>query len=141
MPLTLSIPAIAVTLVFLAVLFGVPESVPLPGRRLDVVGFSLLPIGLLLITSGLAFLRLNGLEAWWVTILIVLGMLFFVPFGPYKLKRNDPQSTSECRGGYPTVWIICGVGALVADVLLFFVPKLAFADSADELPARATAWE
>lgn len=43
--LTLAIPAIAVTLVFFAVLFGVPESTPLPGRRLDVVGFGMLTMG------------------------------------------------------------------------------------------------
>ncbi len=89
-PLTLAIPAIAVALVFFAVLFGVPESTPLPGRRLDVVGFSLLTIGLLLVTSGLTFLRLNGLDAWWVYILIVLGLLVFVPFGLYELKQDDP---------------------------------------------------
>ena len=67
-PLTLAIPAIAVTLVFFAVLFGVPESIPLPGQRLDVVGFSMLTIGMLLVTSGLSFLRLNGLDAWGVHI-------------------------------------------------------------------------
>ena len=27
------------------------------------------------------------------------------------------------------VWAVCGGGALVAAVLLFFVPKLAFADT------------
>jgi MFS family permease len=32
-------------------------------------------------------------------------------------------------GGYLTVFTICGCGALVAAVLLFLVPKLAFADS------------
>jgi hypothetical protein len=31
-----------------------------------------------------------------------------------------------------TVWIICGVGALVAAVLLFLVPKLAFADVVED---------
>ncbi|HEX3680526.1 MAG TPA: MFS transporter, partial [Galbitalea sp.] len=36
-------------------------------------------------------------------------------------------------GGYLTVFTICGCGALVAALLLFLVPKLAFADSlADE---------
>ncbi len=59
-PLTLMIPAIAVTLVFFAILFGVPESQPLPGRSLDAGGFVLLTIGLLLITGGLAFLRIGG---------------------------------------------------------------------------------
>jgi hypothetical protein len=33
-----------------------------------------------------------------------------------------------------TVWIICGAGALLAAILLFFVPKLAFADAAPTLP-------
>ena len=32
-------------------------------------------------------------------------------------------------GGYLTVFTICGCGALVAALLLFLVPKLAFADS------------
>jgi hypothetical protein len=41
-------------------------------------------------------------------------------------------STASSLSGYLTVWIICGVGALVAAVLLFLVPKLAFADVADE---------
>ncbi len=49
-------------------------------------------------------------------------------------------STASSLSGYMTVWIICGVGALVAAVLLFFVPKLAFADvedvPAEDLPVR-----
>jgi MFS family permease len=32
-------------------------------------------------------------------------------------------------GSYLAVWAICGVGALVAAVLLFFVPRLAFGDA------------
>src|SRR5690606_39707875 len=55
--LTLFVPAVAVTLVFFAILFGVPESEPLPGRSLDVVGFVLLSLGLIVITAGLALLR------------------------------------------------------------------------------------
>jgi len=43
-------------------------------------------------------------------------------------------STASNLSGYLTVWAMCGIGALVAAVLLFFVPKLAFADVADELP-------
>jgi len=48
-------------------------------------------------------------------------------------------STASSLSGYLTVWIICGVGALVAAVLLFFVPRLAFADITDESPTSATA--
>ena len=38
-----------------------------------------------------------------------------------------------------TVFAICGVGALVAAVLLFFVPKLAFADVEEALLEEQTA--
>jgi hypothetical protein len=78
MPLELAVPAFAVSLVYFTVLFGVPEPIPLPGRRRDVVGFGQCIIGLILITSGLAFLRLEGLEglealeSWWVYLLRVL---------------------------------------------------------------------
>ncbi|MDM4764164.1 MFS transporter [Galbitalea sp. SE-J8] len=37
--------------------------------------------------------------------------------------------TAASFSGYLTTWVICGVGALAAAVLLFFVPKLAFADA------------
>jgi MFS family permease len=88
--LTLMIPAIAVTLVFFAVLFGVPESQPLPGRTLDAGGFVLLTIGLLLITGGLAFLRMAGPGAWWVYVMMAAGVLVFVPWTLYELRQKDP---------------------------------------------------
>lgn len=88
--LTLIVPAIAVTLVFFAILFGVPESEPVPGRRLDVVGFTILTLGLLLITSGLTFLRINGVGTWWVWALIAVGALTFIPFGRWELRQDDP---------------------------------------------------
>ncbi|MGH1547917.1 MFS transporter [Leifsonia poae] len=87
---TLMVPAVAVSLVFFAILFGVPESEPVPGRTLDGIGFSLLALGLLLITSGLTFLRLNGVGTWWVWGLILLGVLAFIPFGRWELKQADP---------------------------------------------------
>jgi hypothetical protein len=59
-PVTLAVPAVCVSLVFFAILFGVPESQPIPGRKLDGGGFVLLTMALLFITGGLTFLRLNG---------------------------------------------------------------------------------
>ena len=38
-------------------------------------------------------------------------------------------STAASLAGYMVVWAVCGLGALAAAVLLFFVPKLAFADA------------
>ncbi|NQX12795.1 MFS transporter [Microbacteriaceae bacterium VKM Ac-2855] len=87
---TLIAPAVAVTLVFFAILFGVPESERLPGRSLDLTGFVLLALSLLLITGGLSFLRLNGPETWWVWLLVAAGILLLVPFGRYELKQRDP---------------------------------------------------
>ncbi|WP_372508506.1 MFS transporter [Salinibacterium sedimenticola] len=89
-PPTLMVPAIAVTLVFFIILFGVPESEPLPGRSLDWAGFSILTIGLLLITSGLTFLKFNGPQTWWVWVVIALGVLTFVPFTRFELRQKDP---------------------------------------------------
>lgn len=89
-PATLAVPAACVTLVFFAILFGVPESRPLPGRRLDLGGFTILTVGLLLITSGLTFLRINGPETWWVWALVVAGVATFVPFGFFELRQKDP---------------------------------------------------
>ena len=83
------VPAVAVTLVFFVILFGVPESEPLPGRSLDWVGFSILTIALLLITSGLTFLKFNDTE-WWPWALIVAGILAFWPFVAFELRQKDP---------------------------------------------------
>jgi MFS family permease len=88
--LTLMVPAIAVTLVFFAVLFGVPESEPLPGRSLDPLGFIVLTLGLLLITGGLVFLRISGPGAWWVYVVMAVGVLVFVPWTFYELRQKDP---------------------------------------------------
>ena len=88
--LTLMIPAIIVTLAFFAILFGVPESEPTPNRSLDFVGFILLSFALLLTTSSLTFLRLNGPETWWVWVIMAAGLLSFIPFGRWVLGRDDP---------------------------------------------------
>ena len=37
--------------------------------------------------------------------------------------------TAGSFAGYVTVWLVCGVTAAVAAVLLAFVPKLAFSDA------------
>ncbi|AYF98752.1 MFS transporter [Protaetiibacter intestinalis] len=90
--LTLFVPAVAVTLVFFAILFGVPESEPLPGRSLDLVGFGILTLGLIVITSGLVLLRedagMMGLLG--VVGLIAAGLAILVGFGFWVLRRPDP---------------------------------------------------
>jgi MFS family permease len=115
--LTLMIPAIAVTLVFFAILFGVPESTPVPGRTLDVNGFVILTIALLLITAGLTFLRLNGPGAWWCYLLIVLGVLVFIPFARYERRQEDPAIDLRVLM-QPNMWPVQLTAGLVGISLL-----------------------
>lgn len=114
---TLTVPAVAVTLVFFAILFGVPESEPVPGRTLDGVGFTLLTLALLLITSGLTFLRINGVGTWWVWALIVLGVLAFIPFGRWELKQGDPAIDLRVMR-QPNMWPVQLTAGLVGISLL-----------------------
>ena len=115
--LTLMVPAVAVTLVFFAILFGVPESEPVAGRTLDGIGFSLLALGLLLITSGLTFLRLNGAGTWWVWALILLGVLAFIPFGRWELRQKDPAIDLRVLR-QPAMWPVQLTAGLIGISLL-----------------------
>lgn len=88
--LTLMIPAVAVTLCFFVVLFGVPESESRTGGRLDLMGLTLLSTGLLLITAGLTFMRINGPGTWWAWSAVVLGIAALLPFTRHELGHKDP---------------------------------------------------
>ncbi len=116
-PLTLILPAIAVTLVFFAILFGVPESEPLPGRTLDPIGFVLLTLGLLLITGGLAFLRIAGPGAWWVWAMMVVGVLVFIPWTFFELRQKDPAVDIRVFR-QPNMWPVQITAGLVGISLL-----------------------
>ena len=115
--LTLLIPAIAVTLIFFVILFGVPESEPLPGRSLDSMGFAILAVGLLLITSGLTFLRLNGPGFIWTWVLIVVGILAFIWFARFELKQDDPAIDIRVLR-QPSMWPVQATAFLIGISLL-----------------------
>jgi len=115
--LTLIIPAIATTLVFFAVLFGVPESTPEPGRSLDAIGFTGLSIALLLITGGLTFLKLNGVDTWWAWALIAIGVLSFLPWGRYELRQRDPAIDLRVLG-QRNMWPVQLTAGLVGVAIL-----------------------
>jgi MFS family permease len=115
--LTLTVPAIAVTLVFFAIFFGVPESQPLPGRSLDGRGFVLLTAGLLLVTAGLAFLRIAGPGAWWVYAMMAAGVLVFIPWTRFELRRPDPAIDIRVFR-QPNMWPVQITAGLVGISLL-----------------------
>ncbi|MBX3194533.1 MAG: MFS transporter [Microbacteriaceae bacterium] len=126
--LTLFGPAIAVTLVFFAVLFGVPESEPIPGRRLDLGGVILLSLSLLFITSGLAYLRLEASP--WITVgLIALGLALLIPFGRRELAHPDPFIDLRVLAR-PTMWpVILTAGLFGISVLGAQIPLSTYAST------------
>jgi predicted MFS family arabinose efflux permease len=111
------VPAIAVTLVFFVILFGVPESTPLPDRSLDWVGFSILTVGLLMITSGLSLLKINPIDTWWVWALIAAGVLAFIPFTRYELRQKDPAIDLRVLA-QPNMWPVQLTAGLIGISLL-----------------------
>lgn len=113
---TMMVPAIAVSLVFFVILFGVPESESLPDRSLDWVGFSILTIGLLCITSGLTFLKLND-DQWWPWAVIVLGVATFWPFVRFELRQKDPAIDIRVFA-QPNMWPVQLTAFLVGISLL-----------------------
>ncbi|QLD13350.1 MFS transporter [Microbacterium oleivorans] len=116
--LTLIVPAVAVTLVAVVIWLGVPESVPEPGhRRLDSRGFVLLAVALLLVTSALTFLRLNGPGAIWVWALLAAGALGFVAFGRFELKQPDPAVDVRVLAR-PEMWPVQATAFLIGISLL-----------------------
>jgi MFS family permease len=101
--LTLAVPAIVVTAAFFAILFGVPESERTSGRSLDFFGFVLLSFALLLTTSSLTFLRINGPGTWWVWVVMAAGLLAFIPFARWVLGKDDPAIDLRVLA-QPTMW-------------------------------------
>jgi MFS family permease len=86
----LLLPALLVVAVFFVVLTKVPDSVTrLPGS-IDPGGVALLTVAMLVITGGLSFVRINGVEQTWPWLVVVGGFLVFVPFVRYELSRPDP---------------------------------------------------
>ncbi|GHF06838.1 MFS transporter [Pseudolysinimonas yzui] len=132
-PLTLAVPAAVVTLVFFAILFGVPESERTAGRSLDVVGFVLLSFALLLTTSSLTFLRINGPGTWWVWVVMAAGLLAFLPFGRWVLGKDDPAIDLRALAS-PTMWPVqVTAGLFGISVLGAQIPLSTFAGTDPEI--------
>lgn len=115
--LTLLVPAVAVTLVAVVIWRWVPESEPVPGRRLDTGGFVLLALSLLLVTSALTFLRLNGPGAVWVWLLLAAGIAGFVVFVRFELRQSDPAVDIRVLRR-PEMWPVQATAFLIGISLL-----------------------
>jgi MFS family permease len=90
MTTVLAIPAVAVTLAFFAILFGVQDTEPLGRGRIDWAGFAWLTAAIAILMAGLILVRVEGpgsLLAWGT---IVLGLLTFIPFARVELAQPEP---------------------------------------------------
>ena len=120
---TLMVPAIVVTVIAVVIWLGVPESEPLPGRRLDTFGFVILAWGLLLVTGALVFMRLiTELDLgaggwWWVAGLLLAGAGVFWWFIRYELRQDDPAIDIRVLRR-PEMWPVQATAFLVGISLL-----------------------
>ncbi|GAA5225594.1 MFS transporter [Paeniglutamicibacter antarcticus] len=88
--LTMMIPAVATTICIFAVAFGVPDDGQRNEAKIDGGGFGYLAVGLLLLTSGLSFLRINGPASPLVWSSLALGLAVLYMFYRHENKQADP---------------------------------------------------
>ncbi|HEU4567051.1 MAG TPA: MFS transporter, partial [Marmoricola sp.] len=86
----LAVPAVAVSLCFLVVWYGVADTPPVSTGRLDWPGFGLVTLAIGLVMAGLILVRLQGPAAWLPWAVIVLGVLALWPFARVELARTEP---------------------------------------------------
>ncbi|MEO5654265.1 MAG: MFS transporter [Marmoricola sp.] len=86
----LTLPAIAVTICFVVVWFGVAPTPPVATGRLDLKGFGLVTISIGLVMAGLILVRLQGPGALTPWLLLVLGVASLWPFARFELGLEEP---------------------------------------------------
>ncbi|AKU14802.1 MFS transporter [Luteipulveratus mongoliensis] len=90
MTVILAMPAVAVSLSFVAVWFGVGASEQRGGGTVDWVGFVHLTGALALMMAGLILLRLQGTGSVWPWLVILGGAALTGPFVRHELRVAEP---------------------------------------------------
>ncbi len=86
----LALPAIAVTLCFLVIWFGIED---LPGTStggLDLGGLALITASIGLVMGGLIVVRVQGVDSMLAWLLVALGLLTLIPFARYEQAQAEP---------------------------------------------------
>jgi MFS family permease len=86
----LMVPAIAVTLCFVVVWFGVPSTPPAATGGLDLKGFWLVTVALGLVMAGLILIRVEGPGTLLPWLVLLLGLLAFWPFARFEMGIEEP---------------------------------------------------
>ncbi len=90
MTVLLMLPAIAVSICFVVIWFGIED---VPGRAtggIDWVGFGLITAALGVLMAGLIVIRLEGPSSILAWLLVVAGLALVVPFVKAELKIEEP---------------------------------------------------
>lgn len=103
MTAVLVIPAVAVSLAFFAILFGVKDTEPLSEGRIDWSGFALLTVAISILMAGLILIRVQGPDTPMAWAILLLGLLAFIPFGRVELAHPQPLVDLRIMGA-PSQW-------------------------------------
>lgn len=90
MTFLLLLPAIAVTICFVVIWFGVADTPPVATGRIDVTGFWLVTLAISLVMGGLILVRLEGPGALLPWAVMALGLLVLWPFARVELATEEP---------------------------------------------------
>jgi MFS family permease len=86
----LCLPAVAVSVCFAVVWFGVAGTPPVATGRVDWRGFGLVTVAIALVMAGLILVRLQGPGSLLPWPVLLLGVLAFVPFARVELATAEP---------------------------------------------------
>ena len=86
----LCLPAVAVTVCFVVIWFGVASTPPVATGRLDLKGFALVSLSIGLVMGGLILVRLLGPGSVLPWAVLVIGALSLWPFARFELGVEEP---------------------------------------------------
>ncbi len=86
----LCLPAVAVTICFVVIWFGVAGTPPVATGRLDLKGFGLITLSIGLVMAGLILVRLQGPGSAVPWLVLALGLLSLWPFARVELAMEEP---------------------------------------------------
>jgi MFS family permease len=90
MTFLLMLPAIAVSVCFVVVWFGVAATPPVATGRLDLKGFGLVTLSICLVMGGLILVRLQGPGSLLPWLVLALGLLSLWPFARVEMGVEEP---------------------------------------------------
>lgn len=90
MTVLLMLPAIAVTVCFAVIWFGIEDLEGTSSGGLDWGGLGLVSASLGLVMAGLIVVRLDGVGSPLAWLLVVAGLALQVPFARYELRQAEP---------------------------------------------------